>query len=486
MTDEATALGALEAEADTLLSQCFVHSSAGESVMAFGSRAGIAVGQKGAGKSAIYLMGRGRYSRVPTARLSPSTHQVEVMSSAPTYRHTATLLGYELRVEILRELRKRADAGDGTMPAPVAKKVKSALDETLKGLGEKLDQIDSISIDTPVFGFGLSRSEKVRKPLQVIARNELPSLDSTLTEIADAGVRCLLLIDDPEQILASSKALQPDLLGALLLAASMLNETLGASFKVVVLLKTHVFRALRRDFEDYDKLRQNFVMLRWTPEELDELLTKRMEVAVGGDSTDESSGNGWAALATKVGGRQSASMVRKFILDRLINGPRDLIWFAELVLDEIRRGRKGKDALEAAEARYADDHVDALQREYGKYGYKDVDSVVRRLFRPGASKDEASESPLFGGAPPEAYRVWADQRLLDEDLVLFRGQLEWLEALIGRTLCQLLYDVGVLGYRTSNKGAYVLPFEVGSDREDFDGATEWRVNPGFVRALGIG
>jgi hypothetical protein len=481
-TQEAV-LGALDAEADPLLKPCFIHSATGDKIMDFRSRAGLAVGQKGAGKSALYLMGRGPKSSVPTARLSASTHQVEVASFAPNYRHTATLLGFELRLEILRELVQTAKAG-GAVPDSAAKLSEKALNQRLKRIGEALGSIESFSVDTPLFGIGLSRGDKGRKPLQLAARDELPELDSQLEEIGQAGAKCLLLIDDPEQIIASPPETRSDLIGALLSAASMMNQQHAGVFKVVVLLKSHVFRSLRRRFEDFDKLRQNFVMLRWTQPELDQVLTKRIQRAVDQPSGGGGDLDGWTVLADQVGEGVSATQIREFILDRLINGPRDLIWFAELILEEARSGLKGSAALDAAEARYSGDHVDALEREYGAYGFPSIDSVVDKIFRGAIESSGTAEQPDLTGSPPANIEAWVARRLRDDDLVQLRRDLEWLEAQIPKSFCALLYDVGVLGYRSQTQGKFILPFEVGSDRKDFERALAWRLNPGFAKSLG--
>jgi len=464
-------LGGLAAERDPLLQTCFVRSELIDRSLSFGQPQNIVVGKKGSGKSAIFLVGLGEDSDVPCIRMSPSTHRVNLNATGLSHIQYADVIQYELILKCLQTW-----AGSSTLTDKLTSVQKASLrnaaQEYLKRIKEAGVSVEGVDI----FGLGLSLSRKGDSSvLELVSKSDMNSVVHIVNMMIEKGAKCLLLVDDPELLFGLSENPPPaPLIGGLLTAASNLTFKFSGSIKVVVFLKLHVYHRLKRTFVEIDHLRQDFTMLRWAEEDLENLIRMRLEKTMDGQ---QATADPWQLLLQEDEGSDS-DRLRDHVLDRLVSGPRDLIWFASLILQMRNRGYRGWDAVESAEASYSSDQLEQLELQYGTRGYEGISNVVQKLFDVDSLTGEVRMNA-------REFDSFLKDRLLDEPLMRQRAEHDWLEALVSRTLAVLLFECGVLQYWSPGEHRYVRPYEVNSDREGFLASERWRLNPAFNRALDI-
>lgn len=466
-------LGAPAAQRDHLLKKCFVRSEKIKRVLSFGYPRNLLIGKKGSGKTAIFLVGRGAKSKIATLRISPESHLLNAKGIALNHLQFADILKYEIALECLRVWSK-----DTNLVAKLSAQEKGAVKAAMGDYFDRLKKLGARVEGASAFGIGLSLGTKADSMLEIVSKKDLKDLMPLLTTLISKGAKCLVLIDDPELLFGYSEDPPANLIGGLLFAAADLSVIAPKSLRVVVLLKLHIYHQIkRRTFEDIDHLRHNFEMLKWTEDRLEELLRLRIQKGLSNSKNGSEITNPWMYLA---GGssKTNAKKLRSHILDRLICGPRDLIWFASLILDSQSASGAAGDVVEAAERKYSLDQLDQVELQYGNRGFRDVSKVLSKLFDPAVN-----EVPLEMSA--SEFEDFFRDRLSAEELKKQREKHDWLEAQTPRTLSELLFDMGVLGFWSTLQSKFLLPYDAASDRQGFAASKKWRINPAFYMGLGL-
>jgi len=465
-------LGGLAAERDPLLRSCFVRSEVIQRVLTFGSPKNIVVGKKGSGKSAAFLVGRGPGSTTPVIRISPSTHLIEVKRAMLSHTQYADIMRHELSLECLK-----AWSENEALSSRLSRKERLQLAAANGDYVSRLKKLGARIEGGSAFGWGVKLGESAESSLEIVSKSDTANTRPLIDKLSSLGGKCLVMVDDPELLFGYSDQPPANLLGGLLLASVDLTTIYPDSIRIVVFLKLHVYRHMKRTFEDIDHLRHNFEMLKWVETDLEALLAARLIKALALSPDKKVQFDPWLSLLRGAEATESAH-IRSHVLERLVCGPRDLIWFSSQILDMQARGYQGWEALLAAEANYSQDQLNQLELEYGRRGYEEISSVVSKLFSPDSG---LPSTEMKAGDFEEFLR----SRLHSSEIMKQRERHDWLEALTPKSLAQLLYEVGVLGYWLHSEERFVMPYEISSETRGFLASPTWRLNPAFNHALGI-
>ncbi len=207
------------------------------------------------------------------------------------------------------------------MPDAARKEQKAYLDAVKQFIGR--------GVGVSALGFGLSLG-KAETPVLVGLRSEkdVHSEYDTLSAICLAGVKVRIVVDDPEQVFSASRSLDEDLVGGFCLAAIRLSDAIP-NLKIIGLLKTHVYQPVLRSVDDLTRYPEHMIRLRWTPDELLELLQRRIMAEH----------QKWTDLFEK-SEADSRGLIRSELKNITRNGPRDLLRTLDLAFQKSRTGRE--------------------------------------------------------------------------------------------------------------------------------------------------
>jgi hypothetical protein len=417
----------------------------------------IAVGLKGVGKSSAF-----RYltdfdlKRDIVVAINPDSFELSLPSRRFNYAACRKQFEQDVVIEALRAIDSNASqlasrCGKALL-IQARKHVKSYL-EAIKGAA---GQVRGLGISILGCGFTISRGE-APTAIGLIPRQEVADALATLKAICQQGVKVRIVVDDPELVFSASQDLDMHLLGGFCLAALRLSVAIKG-FKVVALLKTHVYHPVRESIEDLSKYPDHTTRLAWTDDELLSLVERRLKATAVR----------WSDVFD--GGEQEGRALIQYMVGLLRNGPRDLLRWFDLALQQSA-GRK-------LQRSHIVDTFDKLSRDSLKemesahfVRYEKLGSVVRAIFSSKPGKD------------------FTRQELLDHlQTVLVKDRrikslsgLDWMQRESSDSLPQTLFEVGALALRA--KSRLILPYHPDYDQDAFEGADRFVLVPGLAAAV---
>jgi hypothetical protein len=464
-------IGDLKAENDKLLHNCFLETDLIKKILSFKITKNIVVGKKGSGKSAIFRIGFCNRKKIPTARISPETHSIEVERTDLNYKQYSDLFEYELKLECLKSVIDDSEFANKIQTAEYDE-IKYFIGEYLKKIKKILKGIESFSI----FGLSLSIKKSEQRLVEIVSKDDFKKINSLFEIVKKYKQRCLLMIDDPELVFVTDRKLYPELLGGLLSATINVNSLQSGYVKVIVFLKYHIYKQLRTEFEDIDQFRLNFMHLKWDREDLNTLFSLRIQEAIKIQSLSKIGTNPWYNLFGYED-EEKAIEVSKYIIDRIICGPRDLIFFATSILESLEKYRNDE-ALIMTEKDYSNSQLEEIKLEFDNRGYKGIVEVIEHIFSGNIPKSGVfSKENNFEDFLSKRYKSQALKSLRVQE------QYIWLEALTIMKLAKLLFEINLVGYWCKKEKRFILPFEILSELRGFRGANKKRINPAFLSAL---
>jgi hypothetical protein len=243
--------------------------------------------------------------------------------------------------------------------------------------------------------------------------------------------------------------------------------------------KQHKYELLSWEFEDFDKISQNVLILSWQDAELEELIVERIRFREKLSRNTDTLTCWSKAFQAKT--KSDVEEFKKYLYPRLTNGPRDLITFCNMAMRAAKeRGLTlvTRDILGGVESEYSKDCLKEVEREFSG-PYPGIVSIVMKLFdhqdlrKPGMISRVAIEKALS-----ERYR--------DPELQNEKREKRWLAAAHGRLLLEILFRIGVIGFMSKRDAKMpVMSYSPGSIEDSFQDATEFFVHPAYRKSLGI-
>lgn len=439
---------------DPDLNAYFTKNAAIRELEGFVSRRCLAVGLKGIGKTAAFRY-LAEFDRSPdvVVGINRRDYRFFLDGTAVHWANAQALFEDDLVMEALRAL--IASSLGRKISAQRLRAAKQLFGTYKDALGRVIKSIGGVNI----LGVGFTRLRPQNQPpagLQLEA--ETRKAQELLREICIQGVKVRIVIDDPETIFHSGPELNPHLLGGLFLAALRLSGTIP-NFKVIILIKTHIYYPVVTRMEELDKFPGAMLHLGWKREELLQVLERRLQWAHGAwpDYVDGDDNTAKELIRTAIGGR-------------LRTGPRELLRWSELAIRGSPSGKISLESIEASRAELAQYSLRALEAAFSDQ-YPGLGEVIRRLFHDFPSREFT----------PRDLEDHILQVMTQDDEMMHLRSHQWLRRLTNRTLPKTLLESGALSFKLDKE--LVLPYEDRYDEDHFRAAGAVRLTPILADAL---
>jgi hypothetical protein len=449
----------LDAGIDGYLSSYITKTQAIGALVDFKSRAVVAVGLKGIGKSSAfrYLTEISKDSNQVVIGINPDKFTLHLTNRDLSYTTYRKQFEHDIVVEALRAIIDRQDVLQTQVSG-----IKSLIDAARKEQKSYLEAVKQFigrGVGVSALGFGLTLG-KAESPVLVGLRPEkdVRSQYDTLSAICSSGVKVRIVVDDPEQVFSANRSLNEELVGGFCLAAIRLSDAVP-NLKVIALLKTHVYQPVLRSVDDLRRYPEHMISLRWTSDELLELLHRRIKAE----------GQKWVDLFD--GSETNAkNLIRGELKNITRNGPRDLLRTLDVAFQKSSTGKVGKSELGKARERASQDSLDELTSAYNNL-YPQLGDVVSAVFRSSASRSY----------PIKGLREHIQNLIVNDHDMKALSTLKWLQSRSSQTLPELFFETGVLALES--EGTLTLPYEGGYTLDQFRKADSIRLVPALVAAI---
>lgn len=380
--------GAISADEDELLEQCFEDHEAYQAVKNF--RRWLVIGRKGAGKTAIYKMilnekNFDTFSFGHTFRNYPwHHHDRQKKNGVPEHEcfsHSWTYLILITLAKILLNRDSSQPCGEFSMEA--LNSIESFVVDTYGSRDPEISQVFQPQTKLR-FKAGLGVNLKFFSGKIDADSVEMTSLPSLIQELNTSMLEKIIgsLNDDMKYFVAFDELdlnFDPNdanyrlrLIGLITSARAINNfaRNMGKKLNIVVFLRDDINQFLK--FEDKNKITDAaMTRIEWdtpnTRHTLKELMSKRIDLVTGGE------GAGWDSIFDEgmlMRGHQSKY---QHMLDRTMLRPRDMIKFANVVLSTHKR------LSEPENPRLIDNEdINKSREEYSQYLLSELDDEVFR------------------------------------------------------------------------------------------------------------
>ncbi|HWW96588.1 MAG TPA: hypothetical protein VNY74_02785 [Edaphobacter sp.] len=385
-------LGAVDADADNLLEQCFEDHEA--YLNAKSHKKFLIIGRKGSGKTAIYrkLLREKSYSRFSFGHDFTDypwhLHNHQAVVGVPDEQKFFQSWRYLILMTLSKILLNQDHSqpySDEAMESLA--KVERFVADTYGTLNPDVAQIFS-----PVRKLRFKSSFEITWPVKMtlnaegVPMSELPSIvqevNRNLVEAVVSSVNpdfdYYVCFDQLDLGFENSETYKSRLIG-LLLAAREINVKAaekGKKLSILVFLRDDIYQLL--SFEDKNKITQNYVSrIEWdtqrTARTLKQLMEKRLAVVL--EVPEEGAWEKAFDEDEKMTGRQNKY---QHMLDRTFLRPRDMIKFTNEVLAAYKRHRTyGQDS---EFVRFRNKDVQAARYEYSSYLLSEIDDEIPKHY----------------------------------------------------------------------------------------------------------
>lgn len=425
----------LDGGQDGQLSSYITDTQAIAALKDYESRAVVAVGMKGIGKSSAYraLTEFGKYEEEIVVGIDPDKFTLLLAKKDLSYTTFRKQFEHDLVMIALRSIVDRASVLETNVSG-----VRPLIDEAKRHLQAYLEAIKKFfgrggGISVAGFGFSLGKAESdVLVGLR--PQKDIQAAQDTLRALCRKGVKVRIVVDDPEQVFSSSATLDANLVGGFCLAAISLSHDIK-NLKIIALMKRHVYHPVIKSVDDLTRYPYHMIALRWTYDELSRVLQRRLD-AEGQKWTDVFEGTESSAK----------KMLREELQNITRNGPRDLLRSLDAAFEISKTGKISKALLKSSREKAALGSLDELTSAYYAL-YPDLGDVVSAIFRNAEDKPFTIE---------ELRNHIQTLQMNDPDMKAV-SKLKWMQAQNTKTIPNLLLETGVIAFRVGNET--VLPFE---------------------------
>lgn len=401
----------------------------------------IVVGSKGTGKSAIknnIIQSRKKIKKqtiIIDEAMGFSLSSIETNSSAEI---KLKMKAY-LKTIVLSHLREDLSVED---------KLTREMDRLL-GKKPYLKQVlEGITVNAGVVNFAVS---------ELFPRGKSDKMKNLLgKDVNEMIMNCInddlwLLVDDLDSIFTSDnddKSLN-FIEGLIYATSDFCNKEFKKKLWIVLFLKTEIYEELIRKASELDKRMTYFWQLSWNTESLVSILSERIRWA-DKISKEEKDWKIWKHLFG-LNLKDDIFNLQIYITERLMNGPRDMLLLVDLARKIAFSKSKKKITLEdiqESEAEYGDIKLRQITSSFQRI-YPDIDRVIDRLFR--GKKQIYSRNDIE--------KMINDNLISDKNAREDFKDLKWLRTCTPYLFIEILYKIGVIGYKDISKKDYVFSLQ---------------------------
>lgn len=430
----------------------------------------IVIGVKGSGKTAICRFVQDNHESDCIVWKLDFSDMWEARSDGKSPIHYQSILTLQLLAGIYRRVLEHRDWFSDTAWA--------ALPSATQRFAAKFASLtDGIRINANAGPLPLSIEVDIGKLISA-PLHELSAL--TIDDFKEMLRPCLsevpayILIDDVDEIFPGSQD-NWDFIDGLIAAASDINARFGSRLHCLIFLQAGIYNHYYMHGRGYDKhAAQAAVRLRWSQAELIQLMTKRIAVVAGLNTTDVPQWRIWQRVFD--GRKDAIGDVQQYMVSRSNSGPRDLIHFANFA--KTYAGAERKISLEdilAVEPDYSKDKLYLLNRDYERQ-HGPLATLLFRVFQ-GKSQTYANG---------ELEEIIQMEMLGNIDIKEDYGNSRLVRLGDARLVMERLFEFGFLGYRTDSRAAfkYSIDTDVNPGRMLFQ-AYEHSIHPAYAAHLGL-
>jgi hypothetical protein len=361
------------------------------------------------------------------------------------------------------------------------------LSESLQILPENKSKLKTLGEGTPIIQKFL-KPLKITTPIGEYAISELFSSDkrAELLTVLDKKVvneikmaldenDLWLMIDDIDTIFTSDDAnASLKFIEGLVGSASDINaRVFGKSVWIVLFLRAEIYEELKRNASELDKVLSYVWPIAWDEDALTVFLGERIRWAFHSEKGLPI----WEyfMLLFDVNNKSGALNTFKYLFERSINGPRDLL----LLVDMARKVAATRGAerislsdIKESEYDYGKTKLEQINSNFQRI-YNDIDHVIDRLFRDGQ----------------QIYQRKELLKHIDDELLTHPKaredfhELRWLRTCTSFRLMEILYQTGLIGYWGATKKRYVYALEKTKLDKTVTSETKFKVHNAFSTYL---
>jgi hypothetical protein len=420
------AVSSLDARTDVNIENYFVETGSINAVRTSTSDGVAIIGLKGTGKTTLYrsLVEQWQgHDGFHTVGLSNDTASFEA------YFDQINCLQFERSVRVgmafflLKLVDKHivADSSWSGIPAWIDRKNK------LFAPGSRALEILKRFQGLSIMGVGLTlRAPDNNSAFEPVTSDEADEVLDLLKSFNGGDRRLRVVIDDPDRLFTKGTTFDPHLLAGYILGTNALARELDY-VNFVHVIKSNVYDSLS-DVEEISNLPYDyFRYIGWTKKELSNLLSERIRYSdvSPDDLFEDPEGYGL-----------------DLFLDRIRNGPRDLLRYIEIILKSSPTAKIGRDTIVANEERFRHEARRQMESVYSIH-YTGIESFLTHMFASGSTLPVSSFIERFEVARMESRPHAVDYK---------QG---WLRT--GERSLRALLDAGVVD--AFMQGRWVRPYE---------------------------
>lgn len=286
--------------------------------------------------------------------------------------------------------------------------------------------------------------------------------------------KAYILLDDIDEVFPGIEK-NVEFFEGLLAAAVEINYTFEDLLHLHLFVKTGIYAYYNSNGRNPDKYKGKFFFLRWTDDELAEVLAIRSKIA--NDITEDLSVEDSLLLSFSHKSSNLAA-IRDFIVQRVNSGPRDMIILCNEAKDRAHDSKISLTDLKNAESSYSQTKIDLLNSNY-KDDFGEVAEIIKLAFTGSQSKFKKGELIEFINT-----RILGNSKLMSqfgkEPLLIGRDE---------KFILEKLYQFGFIGakinprvktnYYSSSEGQGIL------STSDLINASEHSIHLAYHSALQI-
>lgn len=382
ITPKTLDFGALAAERDILggLKSYFIESEAFRNLR--DGRKHVALGNRGAGKSAIFkiIAERERAQDSIVLELTPEEYSYELLTKAmlPEQRGSWAKQGayaaawkYLIYVLAMKHALKKVGrglktGGDRQIYEYLRDHHKNTEANPIGTLISYLKRLEGVKIGKYEAGLKATELHHLYK-LEEIAHLLKPLDDLSRKH------RIVILIDELDKGWDRSEDAVSFVAGLFQAAYSMSQQT--PNIRILISLRRELYESIPALYEDAQKVRDIIQEIEWDEPELKDLIAKRIAYSAG--QTDADSENLWNAVFSEtLDYRQTKSF--NYMIDRTLYRPREIIQFCILVREKLVTAKHTLPAdyriISQAELDYSEERTKDIAAEY-RFQYAGLRSV---------------------------------------------------------------------------------------------------------------
>lgn len=371
-------ISALDARTDSKVNEYFVLTNAIGSIREATSDGVAVVGLKGAGKTTLYRAlteGWGAEESAVSVGLSTDVAAFE------TYFDQINCLQFERSVKIGMALFILKLIDENVLEAGGFNDAFQWLERRNEILapGSRLDQALKRSQGLAVMGIGLSvRTPDASTGFDPITTDDVSGVMELLREFNGSGHKLRIVVDDPDRLFTKGTSFDPHLLAGYILGTNWLARELDF-INFVHVVKSNVFDALWEVEEIANLPYDYFRYISWNRDELKALVTARISHS-GADASEIF--------------EDSENYSIDIFMERIRNGPRDLLRFLEIILKVDSTAKVGPASIAKAAPAFKQEARRQMESVYLDL-YAGIDGFCSEMFAQSATLPVAGFSERF-------------------------------------------------------------------------------------------